>query len=71
MSKRNCSTIDIDTRPIPVKFFAVREGLCSKCFVYFDQIEIVYLEACTLKETVNGTGRRSKDEAGSDRKPLP
>src|SRR6266581_3857669 len=49
VTKRNCSAVDVYARPIPVKLFAVCQGLRGKGFVDFDQVKIAELEARTFK----------------------
>ena len=39
MSQRNCPTVHIDARPIPVKLSAIGQRLSRKSFVNLNQIE--------------------------------
>src|SRR5258708_36426186 len=48
MAQCNRSTVHVYTRPIPVEFFAVCQGLRSEGFVDLDQVEIGEPEAGVL-----------------------
>ena len=66
MAKCDCSAVDIYARPIPVKFFAICQGLSGKSFVDFDEVKVTDFEACTLQETIDSARGRGKDIAGRD-----
>src|SRR5579884_3401082 len=66
MSKRDSSAVDIDTRPVPIEFFAVRQRLRGKRFVDLNQVEVADLHAGALQKAIDGTGGSGKDVARLD-----
>src|SRR5579884_2101287 len=66
MTKRNRSAVDIDTRPVPIEFLAVRQRLGSKGLVNLDQVEVADLHAGALQEAIDGAGGSGKNVARLD-----
>src|SRR5256885_3125074 len=48
VTKRDGTAIHVDSRPIPVQFFAICQRLGGKSFVDLDEVEIIHFQAGAL-----------------------
>src|SRR5713101_2569957 len=48
MAECNSATIDVDSRPIPIEFFAIGQRLGSKGFIHLDQIKVTNFQTCAF-----------------------
>src|SRR5579863_7002393 len=66
VAEGDSTTVDIDPRPIPVKFLAVCQRLRGEGFIDLDQVEITDFSAGALQKAIDGASWSGENIARRD-----